>query len=146
MVEHLIRNEGVAGSNPVSGTTICVCDASGGKPPKRKRNAKECRTKPIKFLAWRLILRTAKCDEVNMFYVYLIKSIRYPEQRYVGMTDDLRQRLKDHNAGRSLHTSKYKPWVLINYIAFSSKDAAAEFEQYLKSGSGQAFANKHFWK
>ena len=81
-----------------------------------------------------------------MFYVYLIKSISNPEQKYIGMTDDLKQRLKDHNAGRSLHTSKFAPWEMINYIAFSSKSAAAEFEQYLKSGSGHAFSNRHFWK
>ena len=62
------------------------------------------------------------------------------------MTEDLKQRLKDHNDGRSLHTSKYKPWKLINYVAFSSKNGAIEFEQYLKTGSGQAFSNKHFWK
>ena len=81
-----------------------------------------------------------------MFYVYLIKSISNPDQRYIGMTDNLQQRLKNHNSGRSLHTSKYKPWTLINYVAFSSKNVAADFEQYLKSGSGQAFANRHFWK
>ncbi len=81
-----------------------------------------------------------------MFYVYLIKSISDSERRYVGMTDDLKQRLEEHNMGRSCYTSKYKPWQLVNYIAFSSKDAAVEFEKYLKSGSGQAFSNKHFWK
>lgn len=81
-----------------------------------------------------------------MFYVYLIKSISNPEQRYVGVTEDLKERLKQHNAGYSFHTSKYKPWKLIIYFAFSSKDAAIEFEKYLKSGSGQAFANRHFWK
>ena len=81
-----------------------------------------------------------------MFYVYLIKSISHPEQKYIGMTDDLPQRLDQHNSGLSYHTSKYKPWKLVNYIAFSSKSAAAKFEQYLKSGSGQAFSNRHFWK
>ena len=81
-----------------------------------------------------------------MFYVYLIKSISHPEQKYIGITDDLPQRLDQHNSGHSYHTSKYKPWKLVNYIAFSSKSAAAEFEQYLKSGSGQAFSNRHFWK
>ena len=81
-----------------------------------------------------------------MFYVYLIKSISNPNQKYIGMTNNLQQRLKDHNSGHSAHTSKYTPWQLINYIAFSSKDAALEFEQYLKSGSGQAFSNRHFWK
>ena len=81
-----------------------------------------------------------------MFYVYLIKSISFPEQKYIGVTDDLRQRLKQHNAGYSYHTSKYKPWKLINYVAFSSKSAAVEFEKYLKTGSGQAFSNRHLWK
>ena len=80
-----------------------------------------------------------------MFYVYLIKSISNPEQRYIGMTDNLPTRLKQHNSGYSFHTSKYAPWKLVNYFAFSSRHAAAEFEKYLKTGSGQAFANRHFW-
>ena len=36
LVEHLIRNEGVAGSSPVSGTTLRVCDASTGLSPTGK--------------------------------------------------------------------------------------------------------------
>lgn len=36
LVEHLIRNEGVAGSNPVSGTTLRVFNAMCGRPPKQK--------------------------------------------------------------------------------------------------------------
>jgi predicted GIY-YIG superfamily endonuclease len=81
-----------------------------------------------------------------MFYVYLIKSEKFPEQRYIGLTDDLKKRLNDHNTGVSFHTSKYAPWKLVNYFAFETRAGAAEFEQYLKTGSGQAFANKRFWK
>lgn len=81
-----------------------------------------------------------------MFYVYLIKSISHPEQKYIGQTEDLKQRLQQHNAGYSFHTSKYQPWELVNYFAFTTKQGAIEFEHYLKTGSGQAFANKHFWK
>lgn len=81
-----------------------------------------------------------------MFYVYLLKSQNYPNQRYIGLTSDLKKRLHDHNSGYSAHTSKFAPWTLINYFAFSSRNAAAEFEKYLKTGSGHAFANKHFWK
>jgi len=44
-----------------------------------------------------------------------------------------------------VHTSKYKPWKLIGYHAFTDKRRAQEFEYYLKSGSGKAFANKRFW-
>lgn len=81
-----------------------------------------------------------------MFYVYLLKSIPFPEQRYVGTTENLKQRLQQHNSGYSLHTSKYKPWELINYVAFTTQKGAIEFEKYLKTGSGQAFSNKRLWK
>jgi len=80
-----------------------------------------------------------------MYYVYLLQSQAAPEQRYVGYTTDLKQRVKDHNAGQSTHTSKYVPWVLVSYHAFQDKRKAQEFEFYLKSGSGKAFANKRFW-
>ena len=50
-----------------------------------------------------------------------------------------------HNHGQSPHTSKYKPWNLITYLAFNEKDRALAFEKYLKSHSGKAFANKRLW-
>jgi predicted GIY-YIG superfamily endonuclease len=81
-----------------------------------------------------------------MFHVYLIKSEKFPEQRYIGFSTDLKKRIHDHNAGFSKHTNKYKPWKLVTYLAFSDEQAAKDFEEYLKGGSGQAFANKRFWK
>jgi len=80
-----------------------------------------------------------------MFYVYLIKSQKFPEQRYVGFTENLKQRLYEHNSGMSVHTKKFIPWKLITYLAFSDKQAALDFEAYLKRGSGHAFANKRLW-
>jgi putative endonuclease len=80
-----------------------------------------------------------------MKYVYLIQSISYPTQRYIGITNDLKARLQSHNDGQSPHTSKFKPRKLITYIAFSDEFKAIEFETYLKSGSGRAFADKRLW-
>ncbi|MCM1294337.1 MAG: GIY-YIG nuclease family protein [Muribaculaceae bacterium] len=80
-----------------------------------------------------------------MFYVYLIKSQKFPEQRYVGFTENLKQRLHEHNSGSSPHTKKFAPWKLITYVAFSDKHAALAFEAYLKKSSGHAFANKRLW-
>ena len=80
-----------------------------------------------------------------MFYVYLIESLSVPGQRYVGFTTDLKQRLGDHNAGKSSHTAKFKPWRLVTYIAFSDRVNAEDFECYLKSGSGHAFAKNRLW-
>jgi predicted GIY-YIG superfamily endonuclease len=77
-----------------------------------------------------------------MTYVYLLESVSFPGQWYVGHADDLRARLAAHNAGQSPHTAKYKPWRLVTYLAFSDEAKAIAFERYLKTASGRAFANK----
>jgi putative endonuclease len=78
-------------------------------------------------------------------YVYLLESAAVSGKRYVGTTSDLKRRLEEHNAGESQHTSKFAPWRVVTYIAFSDPDKAVAFERYLKSGSGHAFANKRLW-
>ena len=80
-----------------------------------------------------------------MFYVYLIESLSTPGQRYVGLTTNLKLRFHEHNTGKSPHTSKYLPWRLVTYLAFSNRSKAESFERYLKSGSGHAFAAKRLW-
>jgi putative endonuclease len=79
-----------------------------------------------------------------LYYVYLIESIDTADQRYIGLTMGLRRRLIEHNSGKSKHTSKYRPWKLETYLAFSSETKARAFELYLKSGSGHALARKRF--
>src|SRR5262245_9307133 len=80
-----------------------------------------------------------------VYYVYLIQSVSAQGERYLGMTTDLKERLQEHNAGKSFHNSKFKPWKLTTYIAFSERAKAEAFERYLKSGSGHAFARKRLW-
>jgi putative endonuclease len=80
-----------------------------------------------------------------MKYVYLLQSINHPNQRYIGLTANLQQRLTTHNQGGSPHTSKYAPWHIVTAIRFDNDQRASAFEHYLKTGSGRAFANKHFW-
>lgn len=80
-----------------------------------------------------------------MTYVYLLRSIAVPGQRYIGKTDDLKRRLAEHNSGKSIHTRKYAPWRLVVGIAFADDRKALAFERYLKIGSGHAFADRHFW-
>jgi predicted GIY-YIG superfamily endonuclease len=80
-----------------------------------------------------------------MYYVYLLRSDAFPDERYTGVTSDLKVRLADHNAGRSPHTSKFRPWRLETYLAFRTRTQAEAFETYLKSGSGHAFARKRLW-
>jgi len=80
-----------------------------------------------------------------MKYVYLLQSISHPKQRYVGLTSNLHHRLAIHNQGGSPYTSRYTPWRIVTAIRFDDDQLASAFEQYLKTGSGRAFANKHFW-
>ena len=77
-----------------------------------------------------------------MKYVYILESLD-SRHFYIGITGDLRARLAKHNAGEVPHTSKFGPWRIKTYVAFSDEKRAIAFENYLKSGSGRAFAKKH---
>ena len=87
---------------------------------------------------WQAIMSTPFC------YVYRLRSKADPNRSYVGLTDDLTMRLKKHNAGGSPHTAKWRPWELEVAISFASREKAAAFEKYLKTGSGREFARRHF--
>jgi len=63
-----------------------------------------------------------------VYYVYLIESVSAQGERYLGMTTDLKERLQEHNAGKSFHTSKFRPWKLKTYIAFTDRAKAGAFE------------------
>ena len=76
-----------------------------------------------------------------MKYVYILNSVE-GDHFYVGITEDLGARLALHNSGSVPHTSKYKPWRIKTYVAFSDPDQAFKFEKYLKSPSGRAFSKK----
>jgi putative endonuclease len=77
-----------------------------------------------------------------MYFVYTLRSESHPNQFYYGLTRDLKTRVKSHNFGQSKHTSKYRPWALVWFGCFQSKTQAEEFEKYLKTASGKAFARK----
>ena len=79
-----------------------------------------------------------------MYYTYILQSIKFPTQQYVGHTSDLRKRLLAHNEGKCLSTSNYRPWKVYTYIVFQTIEKARNFEHYLKSGSGHAFRKRHF--
>ena len=66
--------------------------------------------------------------------------------RILGLREDLKQRFPDHNQGRNVSTAQYRTWKLIFYSAFEKKKIALDFERYLKSGSGKAFARKRLLK
>lgn len=79
-----------------------------------------------------------------MRYVYLLRSLTF-DRTYVGLTSNLTKRLQGHNEGDSDYTRPFRPWKLVVALRFEDNARAREFEKYLKTGSGQAFAKRHFW-
>ena len=75
-------------------------------------------------------------------YVYILQSEHNPDRFYVGVTEDLRARLKRHNAGEVPHTAEFRPWRIKTAVAFTDRSRAVQFERYLKTASGRAFAKK----
>jgi len=79
---------------------------------------------------------------MKFYYTYILESEKKPKRFYIGFTENLESRLKSHNQGQNPHTSKSKPWRIKTAIAFSDRQKALDFEAYLKSPSGRAFAKK----
>jgi len=77
-----------------------------------------------------------------MHFVYILEA-EDQQHWYIGLTDDLKRRIAEHNIGKSSHTSKFSSWKLKTYIAFADRTHAETFERYLKSHSGRAFTKKH---
>jgi predicted GIY-YIG superfamily endonuclease len=79
---------------------------------------------------------------MKFFYVYILQSEADERRFYSGFTEDLKSRLQKHNDGGAPHTAKFRPWRIKTAIAFGQRERAIEFEKYLKSSSGRAFARK----
>ena len=61
---------------------------------------------------------------------------------YFGSTEDIANRLVFHNSGKVVSTKHGMPWTLKWYGSFENRNEAIDFERYLKTGSGRAFAYK----
>lgn len=66
-----------------------------------------------------------------MFYVYVIKS-KKTDKLYIGYSDNLRLRLETHNKGLVQSTKIYRPWELVYYESYKSRQDALEREKHLK--------------
>jgi predicted GIY-YIG superfamily endonuclease len=77
-------------------------------------------------------------------FVYILCSESDPSRHYVGVASNPDERLDWHNEGPSGYTIAHRPWSIVVSIEFGTERAALRFERYLKSGSGRAFAKRHF--
>ena len=74
----------------------------------------------------------------------MLRSETEPSRHYVGTTENMEERLEWHNHGPCGWTVDHRPWSVIVAVEFRTEHEAVRFERYLKSGSGRAFAKRHF--
>jgi putative endonuclease len=67
--------------------------------------------------------------------VYVLKSL-LNNRHYIGCSSDLQRRISEHNDGKVKSTKAYKPWKIIYYEAFDSKEEAFYREREIKSFKG----------
>ena len=67
-----------------------------------------------------------------MYYVYILQS-KINDEIYVGSTNDIGRRLKEHNNGEEMSTRRYMPWGLLYYEAYQTEGLARMREKGLKS-------------
>lgn len=79
---------------------------------------------------------------MNMYFVYVLRSVDYGS-RYVGSTDSVDKRLKEHNSGASKYTSGRRPWTLIHKEEFRTRSDAQQREKYLKTGQGRKWLDEN---
>ena len=77
-----------------------------------------------------------------MYYVHILQS-EVDNGRYIGVSDNLKRRLREYNSGSSKYCNSKRPYKLMWCCIFINKKKAYEFELYLKSSSGYAFTKKH---
>ncbi len=76
-----------------------------------------------------------------MYYTYVLKSLR-DNKLYVGHTNNLIKRIREHNQGLVEATKNRKPLRLIYYEACNVLEDAVKREGSLKTGLGRAYLKR----
>jgi len=77
-----------------------------------------------------------------MYYVYVLKSVN-GNFHYIGHSEDISFRLKQHNAGKVRTSKAHRPYTLIYFEEYQTKSEAQKREYYLKRGKGNIWLREH---
>jgi len=72
------------------------------------------------------------------FYVYVLESLK-DGKRYIGYTNNLKKRIKEHQKGLSSSTKPRLPFRLIYFEGCLNEEDAKRREHYLKGTQGRRF-------
>jgi putative endonuclease len=73
---------------------------------------------------------------MQFFYVYILHN-KVKNFIYIGYSENIKQRIEEHNSGYSKSTKPYLPLELIHYEAYKNMKDAKRREMYLKTNKGR---------
>ncbi len=76
-----------------------------------------------------------------MHYVYVIRSLK-DGRFYVGMSTNVKNRITEHNSGKTKSTKGFIPWELIFVEEYLTRIDARKREKFLKQGSGKEYIKR----
>jgi len=77
-----------------------------------------------------------------MMFVYIIRSLSH-HTRYIGVTQDIEKRLREHNTGRCRYTKGRMPWEVAYVEGKDTLGEARKREIFLKSGQGRKWLDEN---
>ena len=80
-----------------------------------------------------------------MYYVYRLQSMEDPSKTFLGTTRNVKKRLAMHNRRKVEKTAEYAPWRISFYAAFTRKERAEAFKEFLSTKKGRALAHEYLW-
>ena len=75
------------------------------------------------------------------YIVYILRSLS-AKKSYVGVTDNIKRRIKEHNSGKNFYTKRHRPWEIIHTEEYPNFKEARDREKYLKTTSGRRVMKK----
>lgn len=75
-------------------------------------------------------------DNCIMYFVYVLLS-KKDKRFYIGFTNNLETRIRQHNSGQVTSTKSRRPVELVYYEAYKYKEDAMKQELFYKTGQGR---------
>ena len=76
-----------------------------------------------------------------MIFAYVLRSTK-DNKRYIGISNNLDRRLREHNQGLVKATKNRGPFKVIHFEQFNNYADARKREKFFKSGKGREFLKK----
>jgi putative endonuclease len=76
-----------------------------------------------------------------MYFVYIIQS-DLDHSFYIGFSENVENRLREHNLGSTNYTATKRPWKLVYFERFNNKSDALKREIFLKKQRNKKFYQK----